>query len=102
MTALHKDNYENIYCQIIGQKHFVLLPPVAHACVGERVLHQANYVRHNGDLVIEKEQEQNPIPFPTWDPDGAGISLTNYSYLARPLRTTLDSGDILYLPALCK
>jgi jumonji domain-containing protein 7 len=35
-TALHKDNYENIYVQILGQKHFVLLPPVEAACVNER------------------------------------------------------------------
>ena len=34
-TALHKDNYENIYVQILGKKHFVLLPPVAYACVAE-------------------------------------------------------------------
>ncbi|KAH7343017.1 phospholipase A2 [Rhexocercosporidium sp. MPI-PUGE-AT-0058] len=45
VTALHKDNYENIYVQIIGQKHFVLSPPVAWAGVGERVLKGARYCR---------------------------------------------------------
>jgi hypothetical protein len=44
VTALHKDNYENVYVQIIGEKHFCLLPPVAYACVAERELRPASYV----------------------------------------------------------
>lgn len=43
VTALHKDNYENIYCQVIGSKHFVLLPPVELACVNEKQLPSASY-----------------------------------------------------------
>lgn len=43
VTALHKDNYENIYCQIIGSKHFVLLSPIETACVNEKVLPCATY-----------------------------------------------------------
>lgn len=43
ITALHKDNYENIYCQLVGSKHFVLLPPVESACVNEQLLPTANY-----------------------------------------------------------
>ena len=43
VTALHKDNYENIYCQVIGSKHFVLIPPLEVACVNERQLPSATY-----------------------------------------------------------
>lgn len=43
VTALHKDNYENIYCQVMGSKHFVLLPPVETVCVNERELPCATY-----------------------------------------------------------
>jgi hypothetical protein len=43
VTALHKDNYENIYCQVMGAKHFVLLPPVEMACVNEKELPSASY-----------------------------------------------------------
>lgn len=43
VTALHKDNYENIYCQVIGSKHFVLLPPLEVACVNEKQLRSATY-----------------------------------------------------------
>lgn len=43
VTALHRDNYENIYCQIIGSKHFVLLPPTEMACINEKMLPCATY-----------------------------------------------------------
>ena len=43
VTALHKDNYENIYCQLIGSKHFVLLSTVETVCVNEQQLPCANY-----------------------------------------------------------
>jgi jumonji domain-containing protein 7 len=52
VSALHKDNYENIYCQIVGEKQFVLLPPIAHACVGEQELATASYIRHGTVLRV--------------------------------------------------
>jgi peptidyl-lysine (3S)-dioxygenase / protease len=98
-TALHKDNYENIYVQIIGQKHFVLLPPLDYACVNEQELPPASYMRDDdGDLGIVKEDGDN-IPFATWDPDREGNE-TMYSKFATPMRVTLMPGDMLYLPAL--
>lgn len=104
VTALHKDNYENIYVQIVGQKHFVLLPPLAYACVAEQELPAATYVRNaNGELEI-KEDEGEGVPFPTWDPDADADNVdwrgTAYSKYAEPARVTLGEGDILYLPAL--
>jgi jumonji domain-containing protein 7 len=95
---LHKDNYENIYVQIIGQKHFVLLPPLACACVNEKELTPASYVRDGGELVVKREEGEK-VPFAVWDPDGKGEG-TRYSELARPVRVTLGKGDMLYLPAL--
>jgi jumonji domain-containing protein 7 len=43
VTALHRDNYENIYVQIIGEKRFVLLSPVEVGCVGEKLFPSASY-----------------------------------------------------------
>ena len=43
VTALHRDNYENIYCQVTGLKDFVLLPPVEAPCVQERMVPCASY-----------------------------------------------------------
>lgn len=45
ITSLHRDNYENVYCQIIGRKHFVLLPPVEAACINEKTLTGATYAQ---------------------------------------------------------
>lgn len=123
VTALHKDNYENIYVQILGRKHFVLLPPVESACVNERAILAATYgprdseapTRDEGspgglrrqqdvvtadDLIPRVDVPVQYTPFATWDPDAPGNNPTRFSYLSQPLRVTLDEGDMLYLPAL--
>ena len=43
VTSLHRDNYENIYAQVVGFKHFILLPPVENPCVNEQELPAATY-----------------------------------------------------------
>ena len=49
VTSLHRDNYENLYGQISGSKHFVLLPPIETPCVNEQSLPAATYtVDSNG------------------------------------------------------
>jgi len=98
-TALHKDNYENVYVQIIGQKHFVLLPPLDYACVNEQELAPASYRRDDGGAMEIVKENGEKVPFATWDPDREGNE-TAYSEFAKPMRVTLMPGDILYLPAL--
>lgn len=113
VTALHKDNYENIYVQIRGKKHFVLLPPHCHPCVNEKPLRPGTYSRSGGgdgdadepifELVMdaaEEGKETDPVPFATWDPDSPHKNATPYSKLAEPMRVTLEEGDMLYLPAM--
>ncbi|KJX94163.1 jmjc domain-containing protein 7 [Zymoseptoria brevis] len=103
-TSIHKDNYENIYVQIRGQKHFTLLPPIEMACVNETPLPFGRYhpdpengaqleARINAD-----DEELRPVPI--WDPDKPDVRSTRYSKLSRPLRVTLNEGDMMYLPAL--
>jgi len=102
VTALHKDNYENIYVQVIGQKHFVLLPPLAYPCITEKELPPASYIRSsNSNLEIQKE-DGDKVPFATWDPDSKedGNEEKEYERFARPVRVTLEKGDMLYLPAM--
>jgi jumonji domain-containing protein 7 len=99
-SALHKDNYENIYVQIIGQKHFVLLPPVSYACVAERDLPPASYSRNDGGRLELRKEDGESVPFATWDPDQPGKNDTKYSRYAKPVRVILEEGDMLYLPAL--
>ncbi|KAF1945941.1 Clavaminate synthase-like protein [Clathrospora elynae] len=110
VTALHKDNYENIYVQILGRKHFVLLPPVEAACVNERSVLAATYQSRTtsqgssslskDNLVIAIDDPEEYVPFATWDPDAPYANTTPYSQSSQPLRITLEEGDMLYLPAL--
>ncbi len=99
-TALHKDNYENIYVQIIGEKHFVLLPSLAYVVVNEKELVPARYVRRAEGGFEMRREEGERVPFATWDPDCPNGNDEEYSQLIRPIRVTLKSGDMLYLPAL--
>ncbi|KAK4127846.1 Clavaminate synthase-like protein [Parathielavia appendiculata] len=114
VTALHKDNYENIYVQIAGQKHFVLLPPVCHAAVNETRLRPAVYRRRRMEVsgggegggeeegleLVLEEGEGEEVPFAIWDPDRPGENATRYSALVQPMLVTLDPGDMLYLPCM--
>lgn len=50
ITSLHKDNYENIYCQVSGKKRFVLLSPVETPCVNLQLLAQASYARDSASV----------------------------------------------------
>ncbi|KAG9204236.1 hypothetical protein G6514_001309 [Epicoccum nigrum] len=102
-TALHKDNYENIYVQILGRKHFVLLPPVDAPCVGEREVLAGTYAPSPSSpdcLRIRIDEPEAYVPFATWDPDVLERNATPFSRHARPMRVTLEEGDMLYLPAL--
>lgn len=98
-TALHRDNYENVYVQVAGQKHFVLLSPLCQPCVNEQELSPATYARHEDGLVLRME-DGDKVPFATWNPDEPELNKTPYSHLAVPLRVTLNPGDMLYLPAM--
>ena len=106
VTSLHKDNYENMYAQIRGQKHFVLLPPIELPCVNEQSLPQAWYTvdKHqaNGEftLKVHDSSDQEMLPVPIWDPDVPEQRTTMYSHLSHPLRVTLNEGDMLYMPAM--
>ncbi|EFX06012.1 phospholipase a2 [Grosmannia clavigera kw1407] len=111
-TALHRDNYENVYVQVLGQKHFVLLPPLCQPCVNEQLLQSCTYRRREDKAGLELlpdrpdgnavdiTVEGGAIPFATWDPDRPEENTTPYSALALPMRVTLNPGDMLYLPAM--
>ena len=105
--------------QVIGQKDFVLLPPIAYPVVGETALDSYTYVRTGGggseglemrmDAEVGDDGESGgvgKVPFATWDPDtssgveGEGIEGGKYEDLVKQMivRVTLDPGDMLYLP----
>lgn len=103
ITSLHKDNYENVYIQVAGEKHFVLLPPVEMQCTNEQIIFQARYARKvegSEELFAEVDDEAEAIPVPTWDPEEPNVRTSKYSYLSQPLHVTLRAGDMFYLPAM--
>jgi peptidyl-lysine (3S)-dioxygenase / protease len=108
VTALHKDNYENIYVQVLGQKHFVLLPPIEAPCINEQNLQPTTYAcidlerpGEQASYQIRPDEQDSPdVPFATWDPDLPQNRQTRYSHLSEPMRITLNPGDMMYLPAL--
>jgi len=87
---------------------------VESSCVNEQTLPAATYtpVQANSpseeredevnDLYLEAKLDDPPatIPFAVWDPDMPSRHPTPFSPLSRPLRATLNQGDMLYLPAL--
>ncbi|KAG5979927.1 hypothetical protein E4U55_004620 [Claviceps digitariae] len=100
VTAAHKDNFENIFVQIIGRKHFVLLPPYCHPCMNEALLKPATYYRDDQGLSLRLDEDADLVPFATWDPDYPQDSPTPLSRFAKPMRVILNPGDMLYLPAM--
>ena len=115
-TALHRDPYENVYVQVLGRKHFVLLPSVEVPCVNEKVLPAATYVacptlpsifktskaKEYEEFTLKPKLDDPPssVPSATWDPDIPDTRATEFSILSKPLRVTLEPGDLLYLPVL--
>ncbi|KAL2048094.1 hypothetical protein N7G274_000005 [Stereocaulon virgatum] len=95
-TALYRDNYENIYCQILGSKDFVLLPPVETACVNEQFLSSATY---SDTMEVTLDEPQVQVPCAIWDPDEPRKRSTEFSHLSRPIHVPIGPGDMLYLPA---
>ncbi|KAG8530341.1 uncharacterized protein KY384_004843 [Bacidia gigantensis] len=102
VTALHRDTYENIYCQIVGSKHFVLLPPIATPCVNEQFLKPATYDKNmnlvRDDDVSEGSPSEREVPCALWDPDDPAKNATAATRYCEPLRVTLEPGDMMYLP----
>ncbi|KAJ3458666.1 hypothetical protein MRS44_012775 [Fusarium solani] len=79
VTAMHKDNYENIYVQ---------------------PLRPATYKRGDDGLQLVMDSDDEAVPFAIWDPEKPEQNATQFSHLAKPLRVTLNPGDMLYLPAM--
>ena len=105
VTAMHRDNYENVYVQIIGQKHFVLLPPIEMPCVNEQKIPHCRYAPSFSDtndsaLLIEPQEGQDAVPVAVWDPEEPELRPSKYSHLSKPVAVTLQEGDMLYLPAM--
>ncbi|KAJ1992937.1 hypothetical protein H4R33_000813 [Dimargaris cristalligena] len=112
VTSLHKDPYENIYVVLAGSKTFTLYPPTECYCLYERFYQAAEYHEEETAsspssvprLVLKPKDDHPDIPWVSVDPLDSSpetqVAHPRFHQLARPLTVTVNSGDMLYLPAL--
>ncbi|XP_069773277.1 bifunctional peptidase and (3S)-lysyl hydroxylase JMJD7 [Narcine bancroftii] len=101
VTSLHKDHYENLYCVISGEKHFILLPPTDRPFIPYELFQPATYkVNDDGSFDVINVQNAEKIPWIPLDPLNPDLSrFPEYSH-AKPLHCTVKAGEMLYLPSL--
>lgn len=103
-SAMHKDNYENLYCVVSGVKSFVLISPLEVACVRERTLPSATYQpdsnAEGGFKIVPDEPPCDVHGWPTLDPDDPEKQDSKFWKYCKPLRVDVQCGEILYLPAM--
>ncbi|GAA6037845.1 hypothetical protein JCM8097_005067 [Rhodosporidiobolus ruineniae] len=123
-TSMHKDPYENIYMVVRGTKTFTLLPPTEAYCVHERLYPHATYTfdpsasspaapsptassssspsspSASSAFSIQRTDPPLLVPWIPVDPLAPDLEAYPRFRLARPMRVTLEKGDMLYLPAL--
>ncbi|RKP28077.1 cupin-like domain-containing protein, partial [Syncephalis pseudoplumigaleata] len=99
VTSLHKDPYENVYAVISGAKHFTLFPPTSQPCLYERLYERARY--DAATLALVPAEPRELVPWIPIDPDCCPAREQYPCYhLARPLRVTVQPGEVLYLPSM--
>ncbi|XP_048456421.1 bifunctional peptidase and (3S)-lysyl hydroxylase JMJD7 [Rhincodon typus] len=101
VTSLHKDHYENLYCVVSGEKHFILLPPTDRPFIPYEFFQPATYkVNEDGSFDVIDVQKAEKVPWIPLDPVNPDLSrYPEYSH-ARPLHCTVRAGEMLYLPSL--
>ncbi|XP_009894030.1 PREDICTED: cytosolic phospholipase A2 beta-like [Charadrius vociferus] len=64
VTSLHKDHYENLYCVISGEKHFLLHPPSDRPFIPYELYQPATYqVSEDGSFEIVDEKSEEKMKF---------------------------------------
>lgn len=87
------------------------MPPVEAACVNEKAIPAAKYAPRKGDfgdlqeeylhdLEMQMDEPARTVNWALWDPDEPDVRPTEFSTLSKPVKVTLEPGDMLYLPAM--
>ncbi|XP_071750370.1 bifunctional peptidase and (3S)-lysyl hydroxylase JMJD7 isoform X1 [Centroberyx gerrardi] len=101
VTSMHKDHYENLYCVISGEKHFILLPPTDRPFIPYGLYQPAVYrQKEDGDFEVVDQIGSDKVPWIPLDPLDPDLDRFPAYSLARPLRCTVKAGETLYLPSL--
>lgn len=101
VTSMHKDHYENLYCVISGEKHFILLPPTDRPFIPYELYQPAVYkLREDGNFEVVDEKDSDKVPWIPLDPMNPDLERYPQYEHARPLHCTVRAGEMLYLPSL--
>ncbi|XP_074723949.1 bifunctional peptidase and (3S)-lysyl hydroxylase JMJD7 [Strix uralensis] len=101
VTSLHKDHYENLYCVISGEKHFLLHPPSDRPFIPYELYQPATYrVSEDGSFEIVDEKSTDKVPWIPLDPLNPNLEQYPEYAQAKPLECTVKAGEMLYLPSL--
>ncbi|XP_007891362.1 bifunctional peptidase and (3S)-lysyl hydroxylase JMJD7 [Callorhinchus milii] len=101
VTSLHKDHYENLYCVISGEKHFLLLPPTDRPFIPYELFQPATYkVYEDGSFDVIDVENADKVPWIPLDPLDPDLSRYPEYSCARPVQCTVRAGEMLYLPSL--
>ncbi|KAM4662414.1 bifunctional peptidase and (3S)-lysyl hydroxylase JMJD7 isoform 1-T1 [Discoglossus pictus] len=101
VTSLHKDHYENLYCVVSGEKHFILHPPSDRPFIPYDVYQPATYhVHEDGSFSVVDSESAEKVPWIPLDPLEPDLSLYPEYAQTRPLHCTVRAGEMLYLPSL--
>ncbi|KAM6459323.1 bifunctional peptidase and (3S)-lysyl hydroxylase JMJD7 [Liasis olivaceus] len=101
VTSLHKDHYENLYCVISGEKHFLLHPPSDRPFIPYELYPPATYhISEDGSFDVLEDKTAEKVPWIPLDPINPDLEQYPEYAQAKPLRCTVKSGEMLYLPSL--
>uniref|UniRef100_A0A8C2S212 Bifunctional peptidase and (3S)-lysyl hydroxylase JMJD7 n=1 Tax=Capra hircus TaxID=9925 RepID=A0A8C2S212_CAPHI len=100
-ALVHKDHYENLYCVVSGEKHFLLHPPSDRPFIPYELYTQATYqLTEEGSFKTVDEEATEKVPWIPLDPLAPDLARYPSYCQAQALRCTVRAGEILYLPAL--
>ncbi len=94
VTSAHRDNYENFYLVLRGQKTFTLFPPTDAAVLGRIKRWPAATLNENLEAVLD--EDENHVP---WIEHDLGDLDVCHSLGLHPVVVTVKQGQALYLPA---
>ncbi|KAB0401286.1 hypothetical protein E2I00_000785 [Balaenoptera physalus] len=101
VTSLHKDHYENLYCVVSGEKHFLLHPPSDRPFIPYELYTPATYqLTEEGSFKMVDEEAMEKVPWIPLDPLAPDLAQYPSYSQAQALHCTVQTGEMLYLPAL--
>nr|5NFO_A Chain A, JmjC domain-containing protein 7 [Homo sapiens]5NFO_B Chain B, JmjC domain-containing protein 7 [Homo sapiens] len=101
VTSLHKDHYENLYCVVSGEKHFLFHPPSDRPFIPYELYTPATYqLTEEGTFKVVDEEAMEKVPWIPLDPLAPDLARYPSYSQAQALCCTVRAGEMLYLPAL--